>query len=130
MVTHTKRIVAILLLVIYALSFSAYAADVEPYASKQFTRREASLKSVSGSLFLDFDVATTTSNGKIGVSQVALHDVTSGKIVCCAGLTSSGKEFSDIYYIYPGAQGHRYYAKVTFYADGLTTVRQTNTITA
>ncbi len=130
MVTHAKRIFSIFFLVVYTLSFSAYAADVDPYASKQFTRREASLKSVSGSLFLDFDVATTTSNSKIGVSQVSLHDVTSGKIVYCTGLTSSGKEFSDTYYIYSGTKGHRYYAKVTFYADGLTTVCQTNTITA
>lgn len=130
MVTQTKRILSVFLLVVYAVSFSAFAAETEPYASKQFTRSEASLKSVSGSLFLDFHVATTTANSKIGISQVELHDVTNGAQVYCTGLTNSGKDFSDIFCIYSGVKGHRYYAKVTFYADGLTTTRQTNTITA
>lgn len=120
-----KRMVSVLLLVVCALSFSAQATV---YESKEFRKTEASLSATSSTLYLDFYVKTNTINSQLGIKSIKLYDVTTGSNKIYAGPMSSGIEYQDSCAV-PATKGHRYYANVTFYADGYTKQIKTNTIT-
>lgn len=123
-----NKYVSLFLLAVFALSFSAQAADTDALADKVFVTAEAQLIETSTKLYLDFSVKTNTYNDQLGVSRIKLHDLTTGNSTTYTGPKTSGSSYSDRVAL-PATKGHRYYVVVTFYADGWTTQRQTNTLT-
>ena|SRR5699024_5136246 len=85
-----KRILSMMLLATFALSYSAFAVDtdIQPYASIYLTHKEASLASSNNQLAVNFSVVSNISVAKIGVSSITLHDVTSGTTKNFSGLTA------------------------------------------
>lgn len=128
MLRKMKRFFPVGLLLVWTLSFCAQATDVDILASKTFVASEADLISTSSTLYLDFYVRTNTSNNQLGVSRIDLYDVTAGSNVAYAGPKKAGISYEDQIAL-PATKGHRYYAQVTFYADGYTKQVKTNTIT-
>ena len=123
-----SKLVAVILLVVCTLSFSAQAADNSVFADKTFAATSASLTSTSANLYLDFSVQTNIYCSQIGISTINLYDLTTGKNIVYAGPQTSGSRYTDDC-ILPATKGHRYYAIVTFYADGATKQVTTNTYT-
>lgn len=122
-----NRYVSLFLLAVFALSFSAQAADTSILADKVFITSEAKLIETSTTLYLDFSVKTNTYNNQLGVSRIKLHDLTTGNSTTYTGPKISGSSYSDQVAL-PATKGHRYYVVATFYADGWTTQKQTNTL--
>lgn len=123
-----NKYVSLFLLAVFALSFSAQAADTDALADKVFVTAEAQLIETSTTLYLDFYVVTNTYNDQLGVSRIKLHDLTTGKSITYTGPQISGSSY-DGRAALPATKGHRYYADVTFYADGYTKQVKTNTLT-
>lgn len=128
MTKRLKKSFSAILLVICALSFCAQATNSDVFASKTFVASEANLVSISSTLYLDFYVRTNTSNNQLGISRIDLYDITTGSNTAYAGPKKSGVIYDDRVAI-PATRGHRYYANVTFYADGYTKQVKTNTLT-
>ena len=124
-----KKTMCIALLAAFAMSFTAFAAEISPAASNEFRITSARLIS-SSSLTLSFSVKTISYADELGVSTVELHDSTTGETrTYYPYKISSGTSYSSTVPLSGVAKGHRYYADVTFYVDGLTKTVQTNTIT-
>lgn len=123
-----KRYVSLFLLAVFALPFSAQAADTSVLADKIFITAEAQLIETSTTLYLDFYVATNTYNNRLSVNRIKLHDLTTGNSTTYTGPQISGSSY-DGRAALPATKGHRYYADVTFYADGYTKQVKTNTLT-
>ena len=123
-----NKYVSLFLLAVFALSFSAQAVDTDALADKVFVTAEAQLIETSTTLYLDFYVVTNTYNDQLGVSRIKLHDLTTGKSITYTGPQISGSSY-DGRAALPATKGHRYYADVTFYADGYTKQVKTNTLT-
>lgn len=123
-----NRYVSMFLLAVFALTFSAQAVDTSVLADKVFVAAEAQLIETSTTLYLDFSVKTNTYNNELGVSRIDLYDVTTGSNAAYAGPKKSGTSYDDQIAL-PATKGHRYYANVTFYADGYTKQVKTNTLT-
>lgn len=123
-----NRYVSLFMLAVFALSFSAQAADTSVLADKVFIASEAQLIETSTTLYLDFYVSTNTYNNQLGVSRIKLHDLTTGNSTTYTGPKISGTNYSDLVTL-PATKGHRYYADITFYADGWTSEMRTNTLT-
>lgn len=123
-----NRYVSLFLLAVFALSFSAQATDTSALADKVFITAEAQLIETSTTLYLDFSVKTNTYNNQLGVSRIKLHDLTTGNSTTYTGPQISGSNYDDRAAL-PATKGHRYYADVTFYADGYTKQVKTNTLT-
>ena len=82
------------------------------------------------SLTISFNVVTRSYSSELGISKVILHDMTSGDTLKYSpDKMSSGYTYSSRISLSGATTGHKYYADVTFYADGLTKTVQTNTIT-
>ena len=131
-----KRILSMMLLATFALSYSAFAVDtdIQPYASIYLTHKEASLASSNNQLAVNFSVVSNISVAKIGVSSITLHDVTSGTTKNFSGLTVSGKENAGRKILGAGVSGHQYYATVVLCAlnsngSGATYTVTTNYVT-
>lgn len=123
-----KRFISLILLVAFAMSFCAQASDASVLADKHFTYTKAQLIENSTTLFLDFSVKTNTYNNQLGVSLIMLHDLTAGTNTAYTGSFNSGTSYA-ARVIIPATKGHRYYATITFYADGSTLQVDTNTLT-
>lgn len=128
MTKRIKKSFPVIVLVVSTLLFYAQAADSEVFASKTFVATQANLISSSSTLYLDFYVRTNTSNSQLGISRIDLYDVTTGSSAAYAGPKKAGISYDDQIAL-PATKGHRYYANVTFYADGYTKQVKTNTLT-
>lgn len=116
------------MLTVFALSFSAQAADASVLADKVFVTAEAQLIETSTTLYLDFYVVTNTYIDQLSVSRIKLHDLTTGESTTYTGPQISGSSY-DGRTALPATKGHRYCADITFYADGYTKQVKTHTLT-
>ena len=124
-----KKLIAIALLSTFVMSFTAFAADIVPAASNEFRSTSARLIS-SSSLILSFSVKTISYANVLCSSSGVLHDSTTGNTLKYSpNKTSSGTGYSSTVPLSGATKGHKYYADVTFYADGLTKTVKTNTVT-
>ena len=123
-----RKLISAILLFVFAMSFSASAADITIQSSNTYKYAIATFSDSSGQMDLDLSARTTQSNNRIGASKITLHDLTTGSIQNYSGFYSSGISYSKQFSLPNAVKGHRYYAVVTFYADGLTQTVQTNTI--
>ena len=123
-----RKLISAILLFVFAMSFSASAADITIQSSNTYKYAIATFSDSSGQMDLDLSARTTQSNNRIGASKITLHDLTTGSIQNYSGSYSSGISYSKQFSLPNAVKGHRYYAVVTFYADGLTQTVQTNTI--
>ena len=123
-----RKLISAILLFVFAMSFSASAADITIQSSNTYKYAIATFSDSSGQMDLDLSARTTQSNNRIGASKITLHDLTTGAIQNYSGSYSSGISYSKQFSLPNAVKGHRYYAVVTFYADGLTQTIQTNTI--
>lgn len=124
-----KKLICSVLLLAFAMSFTAFATDIIPASSDEFQKTSATLVS-SSSLTISFNVVTRSYSSELGISKVILHDMTSGDTLKYSpDKMSSGYTYSSRISLSGATTGHKYYADVTFYADGLTKTVQTNTIT-
>ncbi|MFR3786715.1 MAG: hypothetical protein ACLTWR_05435 [Agathobaculum desmolans] len=129
MLHRTRKLVSAILLFMFAMSFSAAAADTSIQSSNTYKYAIATLSDSSGQMVLDLKARTTQSNSQIGSSKITVHDLTTGSTKNYSGSYSSGISYSKQFSLPNAVKGHRYYAVVTFYADGLSTQATSNTIT-
>ena len=129
MLHRTRKFVSAILLFMFAMSFSAAAADTSIQSSNTYKSATAVLSSSSSALHLNVSARTSLSNNSIGVSMITLHDLTTGSTKNYSGSYSSGISYSKQFSLPNAVKGHRYYAVITFYADGMTTQATSNTIT-
>lgn len=129
MLRRTRKLVSAILLFMFAMSFSAVAADNSIQSSNTYKSATAVLSSSSSALHLNVSARTSLSNNSIGVSMITLHDLTTGSTKNYSGSYSSGISYSKQFSLPNAVKGHRYYAVITFYADGMTTQATSNTIT-
>ncbi len=125
-----RAIFSAILMMVFVLTNGAAAAicePCEPYSNIYFSVAEASL-SASSSLALLYEVSTREYMNQLGVQTITLYDLTTGDSTDYYGNMASGKVKSGRYTLSGAVKDHRYYAVVVFYADGLTTTCNTNTI--
>ena len=129
MLHRTRKLVSAILLFMFAMSFSAAAADTSIQSSNTYKSATAVLSDSSGSVTLDLFARTTQSNSKIGASKIIVYDLTLGSSKSYSGSYTNGTYYSKRFSLPNTVRGHRYYAVVTFYADGLCTQATSNTVT-
>ena len=129
MLHRTRKFVSAILLFMFAMSFSAAAADTSIQSSNTYKYAIATLSDSSGQMILDLKARTTLSNSRIGSSKITVHDLTAGSVRDYGGSYSSGVSYTDSFALPNTVKGHRYYVVVTFYADGLSTQATSNTVT-
>lgn len=113
------------LLLISALSLSAYAADeVAPYASFYLSSYSvsASRGDAKGELVISYAVNSNTKATSIGVDKIEIYNSSGTKIATIFGSLSNGLQASSTSahfddYSYYGVSGAFYYAKVTVFAE-------------
>ena len=119
MIKLFRKILCLTLCCAFVAGFSAEAmADdsTKPYASFSISNKSATLRRSGTSITLDFSVQATATCSQLGVSSVALHDTTTGKITNYSGKTASGVSSYSNAIRFSGTPGHTYYALVSFTA--------------
>lgn len=124
-----RKLIPTFLLLTFVFIFGASAVEIQPHANKLFVHTEAVLSDKNSELQLYLYAYTNASNNKIGVSRIVLHDLSTGSESNYGASYSSGISFEKTVLLSKAIKGHRYYADITFSADGITTECTSNTIT-
>ena len=123
-----RKLISAILLFVFAMSFSASAADITIQSSNTYKYAIATFSDSSCQMDLDLSARTTQSNNRIGASKISIHDLSTGKINDYGRSYSSGISYHDTFMLPNMVKGHRYYVVVTFYADSLSTQATSNTV--
>lgn len=131
MFIKAKKLSIISIMLIFSIISTAFAAETQPCANNTFRTHTATISSTPSGLLLNCFVATYEPKNKLGVSSFILYDQTSGSNVIYGAYSyTQGTQFSDEIKLTDTIKGHTYYVKVTFYADGSTYNKVTNSVRA
>lgn len=125
------------MLIAALFSCSAYAGNIEMgknevtsaevWSNSFFSRVDLTLMSRNSSVILDCNLEARINVGQVGVKQIQLYDISTGRSSLWAGKSVSGRVFSD-WITMSATKGHRYYAIVTIFAGNNTQRIRTNTV--